>query len=81
MNKFYPSVLTNEIYSIMEDYETEGLDLYNIGAISAISNYLRQMNVDFVMNKSDWPNEEGGVACFCFDEDEHLQMVMFDYKY
>ena len=35
-----PSVLTNAIYNIMEDYETEGIDIYNYGVVDAITDYL-----------------------------------------
>ena len=37
----------NEFYSIMDDYETEGLDLYNYGLIEALQDMFYSHKVDF----------------------------------
>lgn len=79
---FNPSVIVNEIYSILDDYETEGLDLYNFGATDAITDYLNNYaKVEYLLACTEWPNEEGGACAVSFVENGHPQLVLFDYKY
>ena len=79
---FNPSRIVNEIYNIMDDYETEGIDLYNYGVCDAIADYFDNYEkIEYVFNVSEWPNEEGGVCGIAFVEKGHPQLVLFDYKY
>ena len=82
LGEFHASTIVNDIYDILEDYETEGLDLYNFGATDAIADYLtNHVKVEFQLACSEWPNEEGGVCSVAFVEGGHPHLVMFDYKY
>lgn len=82
LGEFHASTIVNDIYDILDDYETEGLDLYNFGATDAIADYLTNyVKVEFQLACSEWPNEEGGVCSVAFVEGGHPQLVMFDYKY
>lgn len=82
LGNFNPSTIVNEIYSILDDYETEGLDLYNFGATDAITDYLNNYaKVEYLLNCTEWPNKEGGVCAVSFVENGHPQLVLFDYKY
>lgn len=81
IGNFNPSKVLNEVYSILESYETEGLDLYNDGAVDAVIDYFNNYaKVEFLLCCSPWPNNEGGVCAVSFVEDGHPQMVAFDYK-
>ena len=81
IGNFNPSKILNEIYTILDDYETEGLDLYNESAVDAIMDYLNNYaKVEFLFCCSPWPNNEGGVCVTSFVEDGHPQLVVFDYK-
>lgn len=78
----HSSLILDELYSMMDDYETEGLDLYNFGLTNAITDYLADMrDVQFQLCCSEWPNEEGGVCAISFIDNGELHMIMFDYKY
>lgn len=82
LGNFNPSTIVNEIYSILDDYETEGLDLYSYGATNAITDYLNNYaKVEYLLAYSEWPNEEGGICAVSFIENGHPQLVLFDYKY
>ena len=82
LGEFHASTIVNDIYSILDDYETEGVDLFNFGATDAIADYLTNyVKVEFQLACSEWPNEEGGVCSVAFVEGGHSQLVMFDYKY
>lgn len=78
---FYPSTITNRIYELLDEYETEGLDLYNAAAVDVIDNYLDSIDVEHEVCTNDWPNEEGGVCGVAFIDGDHPHLVMFDYKY
>lgn len=82
LGNFNPSTTVNEIYTILDSYETEGLDLYNYGAVEAIIDFLTNyVRVEYLIDCSEWPNEEGGACAVSFVEDGHPQLVLFDYKY
>lgn len=82
LGEFHASTIVNDIYDILDDYETEGLDLYNFGVTDAITDYLtNHIKVEFQLACSNWPNEEGGVCSVAFVEGGHPHLVMFDYKY
>lgn len=72
-----------EVYSILEDYETEGCDLYNYGALNAITNYFNKMHprMRWISDVSEWPNEEGGTCAIAWSIGAIPHMVMFDFKY
>ena len=72
-----------DVYSILGDYETEGCDLYNYDAVSAIGSYLKKEcpNVKWLCEVSEWPNEEGGACAFAWAEDSTPRLVLFDFKY
>lgn len=82
LGNFNPSTIVNEIYSILDDYETEGIDLYNYNVTEAIADYLtNHLKIEYLLCCSEWPNEEGGVCSVAFVDHGHPQLVMFDYKY
>ena len=82
LGNFNPSAIVNEIYSILDDYETEGIDLYNYNVTEAIADYLtNHLKIEYLLCCSEWPNEEGGVCSVAFVDRGHPQLVMFDYKY
>lgn len=82
IGNFNPSKIANEIYTILDDYETEGIDLYNFGATDAIADFLTNYaKIEYLMACSEWPNEEGGVCAVSFVENGHPHLVLFDYKY
>ena len=82
LGNFNPSVIVNDIYIILDDYETEGLDLYNYGAIDASNDYLTNYaKIEFLLYCIEWPNKEGGACAVSFVENGHPQLVLFDYKY
>lgn len=82
LGNFNPSMIVNEIYDILDTYETEGLDLYNYGATDAIADYLNNyFKGEYQLACSDWPNEEGGVCAVAFVDGGHPHLIMFDYKY
>ena len=82
IGNFNPSKIANEIYTILDDYETEGLDLYNFGATDAIADFLTNYaKIEYLMACSEWPNEEGGVCAVSFVESGHPHLILFDYKY
>lgn len=82
LGNFNPSTIVNDIYTILDDYETEGLDLYNHGAIDAITDFLTtQARVEYLLDCSEWPDENGGVCAVAFVDGGHPQLVIFDYKY
>lgn len=82
LGEFRPSEIYNEICDILDGYETEGNDLYNYGAVDAITDYLTNYaGVEYNLACSDWPNEEGGVCAVSFVEFGFPHLVMFDYKY
>ena len=82
LGNFNPSAIVNEIYDMMDDYETHGCDLYDFGLTDAIADYLANcLHIEYNLACSDWPNEEGGVCGVAFVDDGHPQLIMFDYKY
>ena len=82
LGNFNPSAIVNEIYDILDSYETEGLDLYNYGATDAIADYLTNYaKVEYLLACSEWPNKEGGVCAISFTDSGHPQLILFDYKY
>ena len=81
MSMFYPSAVTNRIYELLDEYETEGLDLYNAAAVDAIDNYLDSIDIEHEVSTNDWPNEEGGACGVAFVDGGHPHLVLFDYKY
>ena len=82
LGTFNPSFTANEIYDMMDDYETHGCDLYDHGLCDAIADYLaNHAHIEYNLCCSDWPNEEGGVCAVTFVDGGHPQLIMFDYKY
>ena len=82
LGEFHASAIVNKIYDILDDYETEGLDLYKFDASDAIVDYLANyVKVEYQLACSEWPNEEGGVCSVAVIDCGHPQLVMFDYKY
>ena len=78
----HPSVLTNAIYNIMEDYETEGLDTYNYGVVDAITEYLTDyLHVEYQLCCNPWTNMIGGCCALAVVDEGFPHLIMFDYKY
>lgn len=82
LGNFNPSAIVDEIYSILDDYETESPNLYNFGATDAIADYLgNHLHIEYNLCCSDWPNEKGGICAVALVDCGHPQLVMFEYKY
>ena len=81
--KFFPSYIEDEIYEIMDDYETEGMDLFNYGLTEAIVDFFEKQypNVEYQVGCSEWPDASGGVCGVSWMENNHPHLIMFDYKY
>lgn len=77
-----PSNLVNEIYNIMEDYETEGIDTYNYGVIDAITDYLANyLHTDkYQLCCSPWTSTKGRCSLAVVDNGYPF-LIMFSYKY
>lgn len=78
-----PSYLVNEIYNIMEDYETEGIDTYDYRVINAIIDYLtNECHTDkYQMSYNVWPNMIGGYCSIAVVDNDYPFLIAFDYKY
>lgn len=83
LGHFNPSAIEDEIYEIMDDYETEGLDLYNYGLTDAISDFFSKQHpaTEYNLVCSNWPDEAGGTCAVAWVESGHPHLIMFDYKY
>ena len=84
LGRFNPSKMMDEIYDMLDAYETEGLDLYNRGAVDALVDYLHNytnLNGEYLICCTEWPNEEGGSCSAAFVENGHPQLIVFDFKY
>lgn len=73
----------NDIYNIMVDYETEGLDLYNYGVIEAIRDmlHIKYPSISYEFDISEWPDETGGVCAIALAYEGDVGLVIFDFKY
>lgn len=81
LGNFNPSVITNEIYDILEDYEVQ-VDTYKHEATYAIVDYfINNLHIEYFLDCCDWPNEEGGVCAIAFINNGHPQLVTFDYMF
>lgn len=82
LDNYYPSKIINQVYDLMDEY-AYGLDIYLRGLIDALINFFDKElpNVQWTYECSTFPDEEGGVCAFCWVEDGHPQMVIFDYTY
>ena len=78
-----PSNLVDEIYNIMYDYETEGIEIYSHSVIDAIIEYLATKNCadKFQLCCIPWPNMVGGCCAIAVVEDGYPHLITFDYKY
>ena len=81
-NVFYPSRIFNDICEVLDSY-IEGIELFGSEAISAIQNYFTDVlnDYEFIMYTNDWPDEEGGSCSIAWVEDNHPQLLVFDYRY
>ena len=79
--RFNPSVIEDEIYEMMDDYMV-GLNIYNEGLVSAVTDFFINHNpiVEWNLDCSEWPNCEGGACFVSWIENGHLHMIGFDYK-
>lgn len=79
--KFNPSLIEDEIYEMMDDYEY-GTNLYEEGLVYAITDFLTNHTYGFEWNLgcSEWPDRTGGVCYISWIENSHLHMISFDYK-
>lgn len=79
--KFYPSLIADEIYSMMDDYLL-GMDIFEEGLVAAITDFLSKDTYGFEwqLDCSEWPDCSGGVCYVSWIEDGHLHMIGFDYK-
>lgn len=79
--KFYPSVIENAIYNIMDDYML-GIEIYEEDLVDAVSDFLNNYRPGIVwqLGCSEWPNCEGGSCFVSWIENGHFHMIGFDYK-
>lgn len=76
---FYPSVIKDEIYNIMDEY-LAGSDIYEEATMDAIHDYFKNEEIEYTFDASSWPNMDGGTAVFAWVENGHAQIVIFDYR-
>ena len=77
-----PSYLVDKIYNIMEDYETEGIDIYNHDVINAITDYFASAKNDkYQLCCVPWPNMVGGTCSLAVVDNGYPHLIVFDYKY
>ena len=81
-NTFYPSKIINQLYDIMDAYAW-GVDRYLYELVYALEDSFKKNwpDIQWKWARSEFPDEEGGVCAFCWVEDGHPQMIMFDYTY
>jgi hypothetical protein len=79
--KFNPSFIEDEIYGMMDDYMI-GMDTYNEGLVSAVTDFFTNYNpgVEWNLGCSEWLDCSGGVCYVSWIENGHLHMIGFDYK-
>ena len=79
--KFNPSVIEDQIYSMMDDYML-GMETYEEGLVDAVIDFLTNYNskVEWNLSCSEWPECSGGVCYVSWIEAGHLHMIGFDYK-
>ena len=78
---FYPSLIEDEIYGLMDDYIL-GTDIYEEALVEAISNNFSVYHPDnqWKLNCCEWPNMEGGVCTVAWTEKGYLNMITFEYR-
>lgn len=79
--KFYPSVIEDAIYGMMDDYML-GMETYEEGLVDTITDFLGNycFGIEWQLGCSEWPDCSGGVCYVSWIEDSHLHMIGFDYK-
>ena len=80
LGNFHPSHIENKIYDVMEEFEI-GCDLYKHSLTDKLAEWFGELNIEYQLCCSDWPNEEGGVCAVAFVEDGYPHLVVFDYQY
>jgi hypothetical protein len=83
-NRFYPSVIEDHIYELMEDHMT-GFDTYDSDLTEIVEEYFnelhRETGVEFVLHSTSYPVcEDGGVVEVSWIENCHLHMVGWTYR-
>lgn len=79
--KFNPSVIEDQIYSMMDDYMLS-METYEEGLVDAVTDFLGNYcpGTEWQLGCSEWPNCSGGVCYVSWIESGHLHMIGFDYK-
>ena len=81
LGKFHPSIIVDEVYDIMDEYERGFNVEYVAKLIDKLTDYFEEKLPEYLLCCSEYPNETGGVCAISFIEDGHPQLIMFDYIY
>lgn len=82
LGKFHPSIIVDEVYDIMDEYERGFNDEYEAKLIDKLTDYFeKKLPDEYLLCCSEYPNEFGGVCAISFIEEGHPQLIMFDYVY
>lgn len=80
--KFYPSVIENHIYELMDDEKfIRGIELYSAGLEAVIVSYLDEANVEFQLMSSVHTDYDGESVYLSFIDDGHLHMISWEVRY
>ena len=80
VGNFFPSIIENNIYEIMEDY-IKGIDIYEYQLTDVIGDYFINHNIEFQLVCSDWSDHSGGICSFSWMENGHSHLIVFEYIY
>lgn len=83
-NRFYPSLIEDHIYEMMEDHMT-GFDTYDSDLAEVVEEYFddihKHLGIEFVLHSTSFPIcEDGGVVEVSWIENGHLHMVGWTYR-
>lgn len=82
LGKWHPSILVDEVYDIMDEYEYGFNNEFDAALIERLTDYFTEKtHGEFLLCCSEWPDETGGVCAISFIGEGHPQLIMFDYVY
>lgn len=81
-SKWTPSVVADEMYSLMENY-MEGSDTYNYELTEYLIEWFSTHDTvkEWQLGCTDWPDMTGGVCYISWVENGSIHMEAFEYKY
>lgn len=83
----HSSIILNNIYQIMDEHETKGMDLFDSTLLDEIINYLTQKNIKYQAVCSEYRESadseygEYNTAAISFIDNGFPYLVMYAYKY